>query len=138
MTDPQPTGATPTVVAIQPSQPANPGDTGGQRDRPEFTPEQEKAIGRLLAKEREAARAAALAALLAVPTPATPALPFGLSAREAEVLRLVAQGLTDVEVAERLYRSPRTVSTHLRSIYGKLGVNSRAAATAFAIDHGLR
>lgn len=61
----------------------------------------------------------------------------GLSPRELEVLRLVAEGLTDAEVAERLFISRRTVSQHLRSIYGKLGVNSRVAATRFALDEGL-
>ena len=84
------------------------------------------------------ARADALAARLAAPAARAPAYPAGLSAREAEVLRLVAQGLTNAQVAERLFLSRRTVDQHLRSIYGKLGVNSRAAATAFAIDHGLR
>jgi DNA-binding NarL/FixJ family response regulator len=53
------------------------------------------------------------------------------------VLRLVAQALTDAQVAERLSLSPRTVGQHLRSIYNKLGVNSRAAATRFAFEHGL-
>ena len=52
----------------------------------------------------------------------------GLSHRETEVLRLVAAGLTDGEIAERLVLSPRTVHAHLRSIYQKLGVNSRTAA----------
>jgi predicted ATPase/DNA-binding CsgD family transcriptional regulator len=67
--------------------------------------------------------------------PASP--PAGLTPREVEVLRLVAQGLTDREVAERLVLSPRTVSTHLTAIYGKLQVNTRSAATRFAVDHGL-
>ena len=53
------------------------------------------------------------------------------------MLGLVAQGLTDAEVAERLYLSPRTISQHLRSVYNKLGVSSRAAATRFAVMHGL-
>ncbi|HET8630656.1 MAG TPA: tetratricopeptide repeat protein [Thermomicrobiales bacterium] len=66
-----------------------------------------------------------------------PAYPAGLSAREVEVLRLAAQGLTDAQIAERLYLSPRTVGTHLRSIYNKLGVSSRLAATRFALEHGL-
>ncbi len=62
----------------------------------------------------------------------------GLSARELEVLRLVAQGLTDAQVAERLVLSRRTVNSHLRSIYAKLEVGSRgAAATRYAVDHGL-
>ena len=63
--------------------------------------------------------------------------PPRLTAREVEVLRLVARGLTDVEVAARLFLSPRTVSTHLRSIYGKLDVSSRTAAARFATEHGL-
>jgi predicted ATPase/DNA-binding CsgD family transcriptional regulator len=63
--------------------------------------------------------------------------PAGLTAREAEVLRLVAQGLTDAQVAEKLIVSRRTVSTHLTAIYGKLGVNTRSAATRFAMENGL-
>ena len=63
--------------------------------------------------------------------------PGGLTAREVEVLWLVAEGLTDGEVAERLYLSRRTVGTHLASIYHKVGVSSRTAATRFAIEHGL-
>jgi ATP/maltotriose-dependent transcriptional regulator MalT len=66
-----------------------------------------------------------------------PAYPAGLSAREVDILRLVAQGLSDIEVAERLVISPRTVTTHLTSIYNKLGVNSRVAATRFAVEHHL-
>jgi DNA-binding CsgD family transcriptional regulator len=60
-----------------------------------------------------------------------------LSAREAEVLRLVAEGLTDGQVAEKLYISPRTVGVHLRSIYRKLAVPSRAAAVKVAVEHGV-
>src|SRR5207248_7453463 len=72
------------------------------------------------------------------PAPASAPLPAELTAREREVLRLVADGLTNAEVAERLVVSPRTVSTHLTAIYGKLGVRSRSAAVRFALDHGLR
>jgi DNA-binding CsgD family transcriptional regulator len=64
-------------------------------------------------------------------------LPARLTQREVEVLRLVAAGLTDASVGEQLYISPRTVSQHLQSIYGKLDVSSRAAATRFAVEHGL-
>jgi DNA-binding NarL/FixJ family response regulator len=63
--------------------------------------------------------------------------PAGLTAREVDVLRLVALGLSDAEVAERLVLSVRTVNAHLRSVYRKLGVRSRAAAGRFAQSNGL-
>jgi DNA-binding CsgD family transcriptional regulator/tetratricopeptide (TPR) repeat protein len=63
--------------------------------------------------------------------------PSGLTAREIEVLRWVARGLTDAQVAEHLVISPRTVTSHLSSIYNKLGVSSRSAATRFAVEHQL-
>ncbi len=65
------------------------------------------------------------------------AYPAGLSAREVEVLRLVATGLSNSEVAEKLFLSSRTVDWHLGSIYRKLGIHSRAEATRFASEHGL-
>jgi predicted ATPase/DNA-binding CsgD family transcriptional regulator len=71
------------------------------------------------------------------PAAAPASHPAGLTAREIAVLRLVAQGLTDAQVAEKLVLSPRTVSTHLTSIYGKLQVNSRSAATRFAVENGV-
>jgi DNA-binding CsgD family transcriptional regulator len=71
-------------------------------------------------------------------TPPRPAsYPAGLTAREVEVLRLVATGLSNAAVAERLFLSERTVHGHLRSIYGKLGVSSRSAATRYALEQGL-
>jgi non-specific serine/threonine protein kinase len=74
----------------------------------------------------------------ATPEPAAPkAYPAGLSAREAEVLRLVASGLTNAEVAKELFLSSRTVDWHLNSIYRRLGFHSRAEATRFASEHGL-
>jgi len=63
--------------------------------------------------------------------------PHGLTARELEVLRLTASGRSDKEIGALLYISPRTVSRHLQSIYSKLGVNSRTAASAFAHRLGL-
>jgi predicted ATPase/DNA-binding CsgD family transcriptional regulator len=63
--------------------------------------------------------------------------PAGLTPREVEVLRLVALGFTDAQVAEQLIISHRTVTTHLTSIYNKLGVNSRVGATRFAVEHYL-
>jgi DNA-binding CsgD family transcriptional regulator len=80
------------------------------------------------------ARAAALAARLRSGQASAPA---GLTPREVEVLRLVAAGLTDAQIAARLARSPRTVQHHLRAIYAKLGVATRSAATRFAFEHGL-
>ena len=53
------------------------------------------------------------------------------------MLRLVAQGLTDVQMAEQLVISPHTVNSHLKSIYGKIGVSSRNAATRYALEHQL-
>jgi DNA-binding NarL/FixJ family response regulator len=61
----------------------------------------------------------------------------GLTAREIEVLQLVAQGLTNEQVAQRLVISVRTVDTHLTAIYSKIGVSSRVAATRYAMDHHL-
>ena len=63
-----------------------------------------------------------------------PHFPDRLTAREVEVLRLVSQGLTNEQVAEELVISPRTVNTHLTTIYSKIGVLSRSAATRYAIE----
>ena len=68
---------------------------------------------------------------------ATARTPPALTRREREVARLVARRLTNRQIAEELFVSPRTVDTHLTSIYHKLGVTSRAAATRFALEHGL-
>jgi predicted ATPase/DNA-binding CsgD family transcriptional regulator len=63
--------------------------------------------------------------------------PDGLTPREIEVLGMVAKGLTDADVAEHLVVSLRTVHAHLRSIYRKLDVHTRSAATRYALEHGL-
>lgn len=63
--------------------------------------------------------------------------PGGLSEREIEVLRLVAAGMTNRAIAARLYISERTVHRHINNIFGRIGVNSRAAAAAYAVQHGL-
>jgi class 3 adenylate cyclase/DNA-binding CsgD family transcriptional regulator len=63
--------------------------------------------------------------------------PRGLTSREVDVLQLVALGLSDADVAERLVLSVRTVNAHLRSIYRKVGVSTRAAAGHFAQENGL-
>ena len=74
---------------------------------------------------------------ITVKPPPGPTYPDDLTAREEEVLRLVAQGMTNQQVAEQLIISPRTVNTHLTSIYGKIRVSSRSAATRYAIEHHL-
>jgi DNA-binding CsgD family transcriptional regulator/tetratricopeptide (TPR) repeat protein len=88
--------------------------------------------------ERRSARAALeqLGAPLDACGPA-PVPPGGLTSREADVLRLVAQGCTNREVAGRLFISEKTVVTHLSHVFTKLGVTSRSGATAFALRHGL-
>ncbi len=77
------------------------------------------------------------------PSPATPtaqsspAYPAGLTAREVEVLRLIAEGLTNVQIAKRLIISLHTVNTHVRSILNKLDATSRTAATRSAMELGI-
>ncbi len=63
------------------------------------------------------------------------ARPGGLSRREVEVLRLLADGRTSGEIATQLFISPRTAEHHVQNIYTKIGVSSRAAATRWAIQH---
>ncbi len=69
--------------------------------------------------------------------PPTPEHPGGLTSREVEVLKLVATGMTNAQVAKELFLSPRTVQRHLNSVYHKIGVSSRTAATRFALENGL-
>jgi DNA-binding NarL/FixJ family response regulator len=77
--------------------------------------------------------AAAVQALMGAPQP----LPRGLTPREAEVLRLVAAGKTNRDIAVELVISEHTVGRHLQNLFAKVGVSSRAAATAFAYEHDL-
>ena len=65
------------------------------------------------------------------------ALPAGLTAREVEVLRLVAAGHSNTQIAADLVLSEKTVARHLSNIFGKLDVGSRTAAAAYAFEHGL-
>jgi DNA-binding CsgD family transcriptional regulator len=106
----------------------------GQTDAARSLADKAVALGATSAAASLAERRRNLFGTQAAPTTL---FPFGLTAREVEVLRLVAEGLTDSAVAERLFISPRTVSQHLRSIYGKLDVSSRTSATRLAIEHGL-
>ena len=63
--------------------------------------------------------------------------PFGLTDREREVLRLLASGQSNRDIGETLFISPATAARHVANIYNKIGVDSRAAATAYALRHGL-
>jgi class 3 adenylate cyclase/DNA-binding CsgD family transcriptional regulator len=101
--------------------------TGVSERRQLYAAAQEEAPGRIASERRS--RPGSEAGMAAYPA--------GLTAREVDVLRLVAVGLTDAEVAERLIVSVRTVNAHLRSIYRKLGVRSRAAAGRFAAENDL-
>lgn len=90
------------------------------------------------------ALAAKASAIITPPSTPLPSLtkakttyPDGLTAREVDVLSLLAQGLTDHQIAEQLFVSPRTVNWHLTSLYRKIQVTSRAAATRYAIGHHL-
>ena len=98
------------------------------------------AAGRALTVEQAVAEALGdpslpPAAERAAPVP--PAAPGGLSRREVEVLRLVAAGRSNREIAAELSVSVRTVERHITNLYGKIDARNRADATAFAFRHGL-
>jgi DNA-binding NarL/FixJ family response regulator len=103
------------------------------------------AAGRALPVAEAVAEALTVAATLAVaPAPAAarraspPTLDVrGLTAREMEVLRLLAAGQSNREIADALFISPRTVKAHVTVIMAKLGVGSRTGAVAYAHRHGL-
>jgi DNA-binding NarL/FixJ family response regulator len=71
------------------------------------------------------------------PRAAEPELPDGLTPREAEVLALIACGLTNTEIADRLVVSAATVKSHVNHIFAKAGVRDRAQAVVYAYEHGL-
>ena len=79
--------------------------------------------------------AASLDARAAGPGPLAP--PDGLSAREVEVLTLIAAGLSNAEIAHQLVLSNATIKTHINHIFAKTGARDRAQAVHYAYDHGL-
>lgn len=67
-----------------------------------------------------------------------PAKENGLSPREAEIIGLIVQGLSNHDIATQYYLSPNTIKTYIRSAYRKMGVTTRAQAVAWGIKHGLK
>jgi putative nucleotidyltransferase with HDIG domain len=108
--------------------------------RPAHSPE---AAARVLSEEVRSGRLdrAACDALLAAAGHAAlgvrPATPDGLSERELEVLVLLARGLSNQVIGQRLFISPKTVKNHVAHIYAKTGVKTRAAAALYAVSRGL-
>ena len=94
-------------------------------------------IGTDLAAEPVVARAAALLNVSPITRDSDASYPAGLSAREVEVLRHLAAGSTNREIAAALYLSEHTVRAHVRNIFTKTGADNRAAAAVFALRHGL-
>jgi HD-GYP domain-containing protein (c-di-GMP phosphodiesterase class II) len=112
-------------------------------DRPHREALEPDSAARLLAEEADAGRLgrAATDAVLAAaghrPSPPNVARPAGLTEREVDVLRLIARGRSNKQVAHELGISAKTVGTHLEHIYAKAGVKTRAGATLFAMEHDL-
>jgi ATP/maltotriose-dependent transcriptional regulator MalT len=96
-----------------------------------------RALGRPERAEAEARLAREAFGLLGARRPSRPNRSEELSLREADVLRLVAGGLSDAEIAGRLFLSVHTVHRHVANIRTKFGVSSRAAAVGHAAHHGM-
>jgi DNA-binding NarL/FixJ family response regulator len=80
---------------------------------------------------------AALAQASRQPAPPDPKLPDDLTPREAEVLALIAEGLTNTEIAERLVVSPTTIKSHINHLFAKAGLRDRTHAVNYAYRHGI-
>jgi len=99
--------------------------------------DEESAVTELAAARRSFADLGASPAEREAATLITRAHPGGLTSREVEVLRLVAAGKSNPEIAGQLFLSEKTVARHLSNIFTKLDVTSRTAAAAFAYEHHL-
>jgi DNA-binding CsgD family transcriptional regulator len=95
------------------------------------------AEGRSMAPEQAIAAQGKIVSPPATASTAPATNPAGLTPREVEVLSLVALGMTNTQIAHKLIVSEKTVATHLTHIFNKTNSENRAAATAFAIRHGL-
>lgn len=113
------------------------------QDRPHRRALSREAAAELLSSEARQGRldpectGAVLEATGATARRARPVWPAGLSDREVEVIRLVARGASNQEVADALVISRRTAEHHVQHIYSKIGVSTRAASAMFAMEHGL-
>jgi DNA-binding CsgD family transcriptional regulator len=87
--------------------------------------------------QQRAVQAVLAAAGHAADAPGRVEHPGGLSAREVDVLRLAARGLTTQEIADRLFISPKTADHHIQHIYNKIDVSTRAAAALWAMQHAV-
>jgi DNA-binding NarL/FixJ family response regulator len=99
--------------------------------------DEESALAELLAAQRTFSALAAAPAAREVARLLPLSAPGGLTAREVEVLRLVAAGRSNPQIAAELVLSEKTVARHLSNIFTKLGVGSRTAAAAFAFEQHL-
>ncbi len=89
------------------------------------------------AQREEAVARACFDRLGVLPEPAAATSPAGLTPREIEVIRLLASGKSNREIAQALTLSPKTIARHLSNIFFKTGCGTRSAATAYAYDSGL-
>jgi non-specific serine/threonine protein kinase len=103
----------------------------------QLSPEQAVALAEALVLPEEAPQSAQTSATASLSALESAPYPAGLTAREVDVLRLLAQGLTNKQIAEQLVLSPKTVNSHLASIFRKTDVSTRAAATRFAFEQNL-
>jgi len=118
------------------------GLTAERADRQPFSPDDAAAELRRLESAGVLEPRASRAVLVAAghgeprrPSGRRPVHPGGLTAREVDVLRLAAKGLTTRQIADRLYISPKTADHHIQHIYGKIDVSTRAAAALWAMQH---
>ena len=111
---------------------------GGERFAAAWTEGRKMTLGQVLAEQGGATTPTVPTIKEPTNTVALPpTYPDELTPREVEILRLIASGLSNAQMAEKLIISPRTVHAHVRSIYSKLGITSRSSATRYAIDHKL-